>query len=523
MKGLYYIEAKISFLRMRQNVKTDILGLVLIVLQWSVCAQAQDKEVEYYAVLMEGAKVGYATHSRTVADGQVRTTDTMDVTISRLGTPLRIRSAETCVETLKGEPISFEVEQDMGMGTMKTVGTMGEDGTVRVRTSSMGQVQAPSTGSTSSPQASSGQESSFVWPKGAVMAEGLRLIELERGLKEGASCDVNFFSPGMMEAIDSRVRVGAKQEVDLFSRVVTLTKVETTMSMPGTGEITTVNFVDDECRALKTEMVMMDIKLELAACEKAFALGGNDVFDIGNKMFLASPEAIKEVKAAKSITYYLKPVGEANGFTIPVSDNQQVARLKDGSVRVVVEPIIAPAGAKFPYSGTDAEIVSATRPSRFLQSDDAKVIALAKRATGDAKDAAEAARRIELFVADYMVQASLSVGYASASEVAASRKGDCTEFAVLCAAMCRSAGVPARVVMGIAYVDNFAGKAGFGGHAWTEAYIGDKWVGLDATFKASGRGGFDAGHIALASGDGEPADFFNLATMLGRFRIERIE
>jgi hypothetical protein len=47
-------------------------------------------------------------------------------------------------------------------------------------------------------------------------------------------------------------------------------------------------------------------------------------------------------------------------------------------------------------------------------------------------------------------------------------------------------------------------------------------VGFDSAFKASGRGGFDAGHIALAMGDGEPADFFNIATTLGRFRIEKV-
>jgi hypothetical protein len=497
---------KRSLLRMRQNMKTKILGLALIVLQWSVCAQAQEKDVKYYAVLIEGAKVGYATHSRTVTDGQVRTTDTMDVTISRLGTPLRIKSVEMCVETLKGEPVSFEAEHDMGIGTMKTVGTVGNDGTVTVRTSGTG----------------AGQDSNFVWPKGAVMAEGLRLIKAEKGFKEGDEYNVKIFSPGAAAAIDSRVRVGGRQAVDLLGRMVTLTKVETVMSMPGTGEITTTCFVDEEFRALKSIMPMAGMKVELAACDKEFALGDNQVLDIVDKMFLASPESLKDVGSAKSITYYLKPVGEAGSFTIPASDNQRVERLEDGSVKVTVEPVSAPAGGTFPYKGTDEKILEATRLSRYLQSDDAKITGLAKQAAGDAKDAGEAARRVEHFVAGYVKNISLSVGYASASEVAASRKGDCTEFAVLCAAMCRAVGIPARVVVGVAYVENFAGRTGFGGHAWTEAYTGDKWVGLDAAFKAGGVGGFDAGHIALAAGDGEPADFFNLATTLGRFKIEKV-
>jgi len=88
--------------------------------------------------------------------------------------------------------------------------------------------------------------------------------------------------------------------------------------------------------------------------------------------------------------------------------------------------------------------------------------------------------------------------------------------------MCRSIGIPARVVVGVAYIDDFEGRTGFGGHAWVEAYTGGKWVGLDSAFKAGALGGFDAGHIALASGNGEPADFFNIATALGRFKIEKV-
>jgi hypothetical protein len=88
--------------------------------------------------------------------------------------------------------------------------------------------------------------------------------------------------------------------------------------------------------------------------------------------------------------------------------------------------------------------------------------------------------------------------------------------------MCRAVGIPAQVVAGVAYVDDFLGNRGFGGHAWAQAYIGGKWVGLDASFKGAGRGGYDAGHIALAAGNGEPGDLFNLAPTLGQFKIDKV-
>jgi transglutaminase-like putative cysteine protease len=215
-------------------------------------------------------------------------------------------------------------------------------------------------------------------------------------------------------------------------------------------------------------------------------------------------------------------VKEESNFTIPSNDNQKARRHENGKVILEVEPIIAPKGVKFPYKGKDAAILEALEPTRFLQSDNEQVIALARRAVGRTKDAAEAAKKIEAFVADYIENRSLSVGYASAAEVVASRQGDCSEFAVLTAAMCRAVGIPAQVVAGVAYVDDFLGNRGFGGHAWIQAYIGGKWIGLDASFKGAGRGGYDAGHIALAAGNGEPGDLLNLAPTLGQFKIDKV-
>jgi len=487
-------------------MKAKIFGIGLIVLQLTVLAWARTDDVEYYAVFVDGTKVGHAIHSRVVAGERVTTTDTVNMTLNRMGKTVLMKTKETCVETVKGEPISFDTEQDMGMVTMKTEGIVGKDGTVRTRTTGIGAVQ----------------EGTIVWPKGAVMAEGLRLIELEKKLNEGTSYDVNVFSPGIMAAVNTRVKVGAKQDVDLLGRIVPLTKVETVMSMPGTGEIASTGYVDGQLRALKSIMPMAGMNVEMLACEKEFAMSNNQPAEIIDKMFLASPEPLENVGSAKSITYYLKPTAQTTNLKIPSSDNQQVQKLEDGTVIVKVEPVSMPAGGTLPYKGTDANIAEMIKPGRFVQSDDANIIALAKQAVGDAKDSAEAARKIEEFVAKYVKNISLSVGYASAAEVAVSRRGDCTEFAVLCAAMCRAAGIPAKVTVGVAYVNDFEGKTGFGGHAWTEAYIGDKWVGLDSAFKAGGLGKFDAGHIALASGNGEPVNFFNMATTLGNFRIEKI-
>jgi transglutaminase-like putative cysteine protease len=200
-----------------------------------------------------------------------------------------------------------------------------------------------------------------------------------------------------------------------------------------------------------------------------------------------------------------------------------VRQLEDRTLEVTVKPIRPIQGGTFPYKGNDPQVLAALKPNAFLQSEDKTIVQLARQAIGDANDAAEAVRRIEAFVAGHVRNKDLSVGYASAAEVASTRQGDCTEHALLAAALCRAVGIPAKVVTGLAYVQEFGGvKNCFGGHAWTAAYVGGQWIGLDAAFKGTGRGGYDAGHIALAVGDGEPGDFFGLATTLGRFTIEKV-
>jgi hypothetical protein len=423
-----------------------------------------------------------------------------------VGIPVTVKMTETSVETKAGKPLAFESVQLLGMMTMKVSGKVNDAGIVEVTNSSLG----------------AEQKSTAKWPEGALMSEGLRLLTLKHGLKAGSEYSAKIFSAGIMQAVEAKVSVGEKKDVDLLGRVVKLTEVTTTLTMPGAGQIPSISYVDDDMNALKNSMAIAGMEVDMIACAKEFALGDNDVLEMIGMMFVDSPVSLGNPGSASAITYWIRPNPGAD-FTIPTTDNQTATRLPGGAIKLVVKPVAAPSGGRMPYRGDDPALREAVEPTRFLQSDRQEIIALARKAVGRTKDPAQAARRIEAFVADYIEDRSLSVGYASAAEVAESRQGDCSEFAVLTAAMCRAVGIPAQVVVGVAYVADFAGHEGFGGHAWTQAYVGGKWVGLDAAFKGSGRGGHDAGHIALAVGNGEPAAFFNMASALGAFKIEKVQ
>ncbi len=465
--------------------------------------QAQPEEIEYFAVFMEGKKVGYAIQNRAVAGNKVTTSVELKITLSRVGVSVSVKTKAMTIETIDGKPLGFKLEQALGMMVTKTIGTVDEQGKVTVKT---GQ-----------------QQVEFDWPSGAVMSEGMRLLHLKHGLTEGTTYTAKLFDPSMMQVVDVEVKVGSKQNVDLLGRVVALTEVQSNISSEQMGTLMSTEYYDDKLRLQKSITPVMGMTIEQLACTREFALGQIDVLEVVDKMFMASPEPLSDVGSARSITYHLSPVTDEVDLKIPSDDNQKVKQLSGGTIILTVEPVAAPTGVRFPYKGTDPAALEALEPTRYVESGQKVIIDLARRAVGDSSDAAEAARRIEAFVADYIEEKNLSVGYASAAEVALSRQGDCSEHAVLAAALCRAVGIPAQVVTGLAYVSQWGDfKSGFGGHAWTQAYVGDKWIGLDAAFRDTGRGGYDAGHITLAAGSGNPEDFLNLLNTMGLFKIDKV-
>lgn len=82
------------------------------------------------------------------------------------------------------------------------------------------------------------------------------------------------------------------------------------------------------------------------------------------------------------------------------------------------------------------------------------------------------------FVSAYIEKKNLTRGYDIASVVARRREGDCSEHAVLLAALGRSFGHSARVVHGLVFID--AKSSLFGAmHAWVEWHDGKGWLPAD--------------------------------------------
>lgn len=226
--------------------------------------QIQPEETEYFALFLEGKKVGYAIQDRVVDDSKVTTTIDLTITLNRAGVSVSIQTKAATFETTDGKPIGFELDQNLGFVATKSSGMINEQGKLIVKT---GQ-----------------QQMEYDWPEGAVMSEGARLLHYKYGLKEGSTYNTKVFDPTAMQAIDVEVKVGSKENIDLLGRVVALTEVQSTASLAQVGSFTSTEYYDDNLRLQKSVTPLMGMTIEQVACTKEFALGENDVLEVVEKM-----------------------------------------------------------------------------------------------------------------------------------------------------------------------------------------------------------------------------------------------
>ena len=141
----------------------------------------------------------------------------------------------------------------------------------------------------------------------------------------------------------------------------------------------------------------------------------------------------------------------------------------------------------------------------WLETADTKIALNARRRTSQGEPPAARMRKLTTFVRGYMGTRIDMLGYGTAAETIRTRRGDCTEYAVLLAALGRAAGVPTRIAIGRVYARRFEGRSHvFVPHAWVQAWTGSGWESFDAAI-----GTFDSTHLAFrVSYDGDPLTHF---------------
>jgi hypothetical protein len=165
-------------------------------------------------------------------------------------------------------------------------------------------------------------------------------------------------------------------------------------------------------------------------------------------------------------------------------------RLSGDTVTITREPRDRLSASYTLPSGGRALAPAFTRPEPLIQSRAIEIVRLAIRLRSADPDPVVVAERISRWVHD-SIRKEITFGIPSALDVLRSRAGDGNEHTQLFVALARAAGIPARTVAGLAFIN---GK--FYYHAWPEVLF-DRWVAVDPTF---GEFPADAAHLRLIIG-----------------------
>lgn len=284
-----------------------------------------------------------------------------------------------------------------------------------------------------------------------------------------------------------------------------------------------VVWVDEKGEVLKRKLEMPGLG-ELVTYRtnrtRATVRTGGAQLDIGLTQQIPVNRAVFRFNETSQVVYHV----HLKNFEQPekafvADDGQAVKLLADNTLEIRVQGLRQPSredrAAALP---PPAEYL---RSNHFLKAEDAAVKNLAQRAVGRENDPWEKALRIERFVQTRMRNKNFTEAFATADQVAKTLEGDCTEHAVLAAAMCRAAGVPARTAVGLVHVPH---QQRLSFHMWIEVWVGGKWFPLDPTL---GGGRVGACHLKIIDHHWNDEQSFTpllpVVQLLGKLKVEMVE
>ena len=467
---------------------------------------AVQREEIWMACYIKSSKIGY-THLVIEPDDEdgracLRFQYEDELRIRRFDTETVVRTRLISRETSEGDLLSFRSEMQPGPGTMTTEGRREGDRLV-LRISSPGKVD----------------EQTIPWKPqyGGFFADQLSLRR--QPMRPGETRRLQALLPLLNVVGEIRLEAVAWEATELPEGSQQLLRINVTTDA-GAAEIKSVVWTDRDGKAHKVRDLQVGMEALRTTREDAQRPGTGTGFDLGLDTIVRIDRPMQDPHRTRRAVYRASlKEGDARSL-FAQGLGQTVRELDDGGVEITVQavrpdqpPSVAGHQVEPP---TDADRTA----SAMLQSDDPMVVQLAHAVAEGESDPWNVARRLESHVKQKIRLKNYSTALATAAEVARTLEGDCTEHAMLLAALCRVRGIPARVAIGLVY---YPSAGGFAYHMWTEVWITDRWIPLDATL---GLGGIGAAHLKLAhssmQGTAAYAELLPVVQALGRLQLELV-
>jgi len=469
------------------------------------------------ACYIDGTRIGY------VHTAVYRTTDggrpvekivvAGKLTIVRGGKRVEQESSETTWRTVDGAVLRFETIAELGESRQKTSGTVSGDTAALVL----------SAGGKSVTQ-------SIAWPAATRSSTGVDDLLRAAPLKAGETRRFPMFLPMFNSVVDVELKHVGEESVELDGQAGgsagnatrNLTRVDvraTPPAQPG-QHLDSTYWTDETGETLKLAIPALRMTAIRTTAERALAPITESPPDLLAAGFVTPNPRLADAHQKQVVRYRVRLTDGSAAEAFPAASYQAVVTAADGSAELTVvalrPDVPSPAGAKqVPPGEADR------KANPFIESDDPQIAQAAAAGGGADPDHWTTAVRLEAFVKAYLEEVNFSQLFATAGEAYRSKKGDCTEHAMLLCALLRARSIPARTAMGLVYVE---GAQAFGYHMWTEAFIVDRWMPLDATV---GRGGISAAYLKVSDTNFNGVDplttLLPVTKLLGNLKIEILE
>jgi len=416
--------------------------------------------------------------------------------VKRANTVVEMMVRHTCWETPEGRPIRFEVETDQGGTINRTKGEVRE-GHVMMEVEVAGQTV----------------KRTLPCPADCRGFLGLQESLFENRMNPGEQRSLTTFLPGLNDVATITLKAGEWEMLQLGERRIRCLAIGFTMSIGSTGTFQGRLWVNEQGVIVKQETDSPQMTTILVTRDEALEEPGDPGLDLVRDIRITVKQPASDLDRAVQAVYRMSSDGEDLSQLIPSDSHQTVKPVGRHVVELHVHP---PSSSSQPLNCGEVADSSTTESSVWIQANAPEIVQLAQTASSGESDP----RNIVLALAKLVYRTVKNKGYdhafLSALEVAQRKEGDCTEHAVLLAALARARGLPARVAVGLV----LQGDA-FYYHMWTEVFIDGCWVGFDATRE---RCLVTPGYIKLAQDSLQAADgmgaLLPAMKLMGQLRIE---
>ena len=459
--------------------------------------------------LIDGNKIGYShlEQAEVTDNGQTYQKHhyVSELTLQRSASTTRQRTELTSIETEGGKLVSCQTQMSDGTADKITAGRV-HNGKLTITTTIAGRQQ----------------QASIPWQMEWRGFFGVEKSLRSQPLKPGETRNLIVLAPVLMQPANIELVAGDYEPTTLAAGTQSLLKIDRADQLQvANGQTITINstiWADQDGEILKTLLPGLGLEEYRTSREQALAKIGSRPFDINASFSIRLKRAVPDPHATRRVRYriHIKDGQPSDFFAEGAS--QQIKSLEAGWAEIDVQAIS-------PQQATVAAkqrqpTAEDTAANSLIQSDDDFVVAMANSRASDLEDPWQLACQLEKYVYQLIEKKDFSQVFASAKEVAQSRQGDCTEHAVLLAALCRARKIPARVAIGLVYVPR-PGAPELAYHMWNEVWIKDGWYPLDATL---GRGGIGGCHLKLTdtnlAGSSAFSAFLPVTQVVRRLQIE---